>query len=468
MIKRIVLIESGVTNPGSFVYHVYPPHGLMYIAACLRAQRPEIEIKIFDLMIRKQPETAILEELKEFSPDLAGIHAMHFQAKFAHRAAAMIKDHLKVPVVIGGPYPSSDAETALADANIDLAVRGEGEITFVELVERLDRGQDLSGLAGLSHRKDGQLTNEQDRELIADLDQIPFPAWDLIELEKFFDWKVLVQNELRWQKEVATIFTSRACPYGCIFCHNMFGKKFRARSPENVVSEMRLLHDKYGVREIHIIDDCFNFELERAKQICRLIIASGLDLKLAFPNGIRGDRLDRELVDLLKAAGVYKLTVGVESGSERVQKMIRKNIDLEKLKANIEMVAKAGIFVHGFFMMGFPGETAAEIEQTIAFAVSSKLHTAGFALLKPFPKTRVREIAEEMGKRVSFESEDATYTQLACNLSQVSDEQLLAYHRSAYWKFHFSPSRLWRIFWATPRKRMLPRVFWAHLRTKFL
>ena len=106
-------------------------------------------------------------------------------------------------------------------------------------------------MAGCAYRKDGQVVFAPERPAIDDLDQIPFPAWDLIDLKKFFDWNLLTQNDIRARKEIATIFTSRACPYGCIFCHNMFGKKFRPRSPENVLQEIRLLHDKFGVRELH-------------------------------------------------------------------------------------------------------------------------------------------------------------------------------------------------------------------------
>ncbi len=466
--KRVALVESGVSAPGKFVYQVYPPHGLMYLAAYLRQHRTEAEIKIIDLMIKREPESAILSELKNFRPELVGIHAMHFQAESMHRIARLVKDTFPVPVAVGGPYPSSEPERALRDPNIDLVVRGEGELTFLELFDRLDQGRDFSGLKGSAHRKDSELVFEPERELIPDLDQIPFPAWDLVDLKKFFDWKVLTQNDIRGRKELATIFTSRACPYGCIFCHNLFGKIFRARSPGNVISEIRMLSEKYGVREIHFIDDCFNFDLGRAKQILKLLIDSRLELKLAFPNGIRGDRLDPELVELMTKAGTYKINFGIESGSPRIQKMIRKGLDLELLRKNIELADRAGIFTHGFFMMGFPGETEADLQATIDFALSSKLHTAGFALLSPFPGTRVHELAEQMGKKVEFRPEDSSYSRLACNLTELSDQKLLQYHRRAHRAFYFRPAQVLKIFRAMPNKWMLPKIAWAHFRLKFL
>lgn len=465
---RVALIESGVSDPGKFVYQVYPPHGLMYLASYLRSKKPQAEIKIFDLMIDRQPEENLARELKAFAPDLVGVHAMHFQAKSMHRIATAAKAGSKAPVVAGGPYPSSEPGRVLADPNIDLAVRGEGERTFLEIFERLESGKDFSGIPGCACMRDGKLVLEPERDPIADIDSLPFPAWDLIDLHKFFDWKVLTQNDIRWRKQLATIFTSRACPYGCIFCHNMFGKKFRARSPENVLEEIRLLYDKYGVREIHIIDDCFNFDLPRAKKMLQMIIDSGMDLKLAFPNGIRGDRLDQELIGLFKAAGAYKINFGIESGAERIQKLIKKSLDLGKIKDNIKLTSEAGIFTHGFFMMGFPGETEADMMDTIKFAANSRLHTAGFALLSPFPGTRVRELAEEMGKKVIFDPEDTSYAAIACNLTEVSDHELQRLHRLAHWKFYFRPGQALRILSAMPNKWMLPRIFAAHFRLKFL
>jgi len=466
--KRLMLIESGVTNPRKFVYQVYPPHGLMYLASWLRRQKPELEIKIIDLMVRRAAEESILTELLEFAPELVGIHAMHFQAKSMHRLAALVKSRLQIPVIAGGPYPSSEPEAALSDPNIDLAVMGEGEVTFAELVSRLETGKDWLGLAGTAFRQNGKIERGPARELIPDLDQVPFPAWDLVDLKKFFDWKVLTQNDLRWRKELATIFTSRACPYGCIFCHNMFGKKFRARSPENVLAEIRMLHEQYGVREIHIIDDCFNFDMERAKKILSLIAGSGMELKLAFPNGIRGDRLDRELVGLLKAAGTYKVNFGIESGSDRIQQMIRKGLKLDQIKNSIALAADAGIFTHGFFMMGFPSETENELKATIKFACQSRLHSAGFALLSPFPGTRVRELAEAMGKKCGFDPEDTSYAAMSCNLTELSDAKLASYHRRGHWQFYFRPRQIVRILKAMPNKWMLPRIFAAHFKLKFL
>jgi len=420
-------------------------------------------------MLTRKKEEELVREILDFSPGLVGIHSMHFQARSLHKLAELLKKNLSVPVVAGGPYPSSEPEGVLKDKNIDLVVRGEGEITFLEIYQRLENGgEDFSGIKGCAYRRGEEVVLEPEREPISDLDQIPFPAWDLIELEKFFDYRLLTQNDIRWRKEVATIFTSRACPYGCIFCHNIFGKRFRARSPENVISEIQLLYQDYGVRELHIIDDCFNFKLERAKQILKKIIEQGFDLKLAFPNGIRGDRLDQELVDLMKQAGVYKVNFGIESGSERIQKLIRKKLDLKLLKTNIELVAEKGIFTHGFFMLGFPTETKEDIKKTIRFALKSKLHTAGFALLTPFPGTRVRKMAEEMGRRVEFNPEDTSYSQLACNLTELSDRRLRFYHRWAHWRFYFRPRQIVKIIRTIPNRWLLPRIFWAHFRLKFL
>ena len=179
--ERVALIESGASDPRKFVYQVYPPSGLMYLASYLRKHHPEVKIKIFDLMLERAPEESIISDLKDFSPQLVGIHAMHFQARSLHRLAQLIKENLgEVVVIAGGPYPTSEPQTVLKDKNIDLAVRGEGEITFLEVFERLRSGRDFSGVKGCAWLKGDELVIEPEREPISDLDQLPFPAWDLI------------------------------------------------------------------------------------------------------------------------------------------------------------------------------------------------------------------------------------------------------------------------------------------------
>ncbi len=466
---RVLLIESGVERPENFVYQVYPPHGLMYLASYLRKVMPEHEIKILDLMIERCRADDRADLIRDFHPEIVGIHAMNFQASSLHHTAALVKSLVPRAVQIaGGPYPTAEPEGVLKDGNIDAAVLGEGELTFAELVARAANGGEFSGLPGTLTRRNGKLVRGPDREFIADLDSIPFPAWDMVDLSSYFSDRVLNQNDIRWRRELATIFTSRACPYQCIYCHNIFGKKLRTRKPEKVMAEIEILYKDHRIREFHIIDDCFNCNEARAKDILRLIIASGLDIKLAFPNGVRGDKIDDEMLELMVKAGTYKVNIGIESGSADVQKLIRKRLDLERIKKTIAELDRAGIFIHGFFMLGFPGETEAQIRDTINFACRSRLHTAGFALLSPFPGTEVHRIASAQNIPVHYDPEDTSYSRLSANLSAVPDQRLIRLHRLAHWNFYFSLRRVVRILKAMPRKRDFFQAVWAHFRLKFV
>ena len=465
---KVLLLESGVNRPENFVYQLYPPTGLMYLAAYLRRQDPGHQIRLRDFLLERRPAETLADDLAAFHPDLVGIHAMSFQAPSLLRLAAAAKAAWpRAAVIAGGPHPTVDPGSVLAPGLVDAAVLGEGEVTFAEVVERVQQGRDLAGVPGTAVWRNGALVLGPDRPFLADLDQLPFPALDLIDPSAYFADRVLNQNDVRLRREVATIFTSRACPYGCIFCHNMFGKRFRGRSPENVLTEIELLVREHGIRELHLIDDCFNLERDRAKAILQGILNRGLDLKLAFPNGLRGDRLDDELLGLLKKAGTYKINFGIESGSARIQKLIKKSLDLEVIADAVARTAAAGIFTHGFFMLGFPSETAAEMQETIAFACRLRLHTAGFALLSPFPGTRAREMALEMGIQVDYRPEETSYAKLSANLSAVDDATLLRLHREAHRRFYFRPGQALRIWRSLPRKTDLFRLARFHYRLKF-
>jgi radical SAM superfamily enzyme YgiQ (UPF0313 family) len=167
-------------------------------------------------------------------------------------------------------------------------------------------------------------------------------------------------------------------------------------------------------------------------------------------------------------AGVYKVNLGIESGSPRIQKQIRKGLSLDAIMDGIGRAARRGIFTHGFFMMGFPAETGEDMRATIDFARGSELHTAGFALLSPFPGTEVHRAAVEAGKKVEFDPDDTSYSRLSANLSAVDDETLLKMHRLAHRRFYGSPKRLFRIVKTMPHPSDFIRVGARHLRLKFL
>jgi radical SAM superfamily enzyme YgiQ (UPF0313 family) len=281
---RILLVESGVTAPERFVYQCYPPHGLMYLASYLRSKSGGHQLRIYDMMAERAGPKDIDRVIREFSPELVAIHAMSFQASCMRRIAARIKEwNPECTVAVGGPHPSANPELTLGDPHLDLAAVGEGEETFVEIVDRLKDGGDPAGIPGTVVRRNGEIIRGPERGFIEDLDRIPFPAWDLVDLRKYFTDVMLTQNDITDRKEVTTVFTSRACPFRCVYCHSMFGKKFRARSVDSVLDEMEALQRDYGIRELHVIDDCFNLKTGRALEIMMGIKDRGLDFKLAFP-----------------------------------------------------------------------------------------------------------------------------------------------------------------------------------------
>ena len=185
------------------------------------------------------------------------------------------------------------------------------------------------------------------------MDSLPFPAWDLIKVEKYFDLPRFGTTYVH--KQYMQVMTSRGCPFQCTYCHRVFGVGFRPRSPENVVEELKVLHKKFGIREIFFVDDCFNCKPSRAKKICELLLEKGLKFSITFPNGLRGDIMDDELLDKLKAAGTYRITYAMETASDRLQKFLKKNLNLEKVKKVIEDTDRRDILVNGLFHDRVPG-----------------------------------------------------------------------------------------------------------------
>ncbi len=436
--------------------HVHPL-GVMLIAATAREAGFD-DMHILDMKVEDWTPEQCAEALVALNADVVGLSAMTYEAGCLHEVASLIKERSpKTIVVAGGPHPSVADDDVLADKNVDFVVRGEGEFTFVELLEGLRDGRtNWEDCIGLSYRDShGIIQRNQDRPPPANLDEMPFPAWDLIDHAKYHT--VPRGGVIYAHKEFATMFSSRACPWRCTYCHNSYGKTFRERSAENVLAEIDMLVKDHGVRELVFMDDIFNFRPERAKTIARGLIERNYGLKLTFPNGFRGDILDEELVDLLKEAGMYRCMVAVESAIPRIQKVMKKNLKIDKVRNIVDYISKRGIMVHGAFMLGFPTETREEMEATIKWAAESAFHTAAFFRVIPFKGTALFEEVEHAGYELPSDWSKYEPYQSEINLSEVPEEDILKIRKSAYRRFYFNPKRLFRIFKLIPNKtNMLP------------
>ena len=233
---------------------------------------------------------------------------------------------------------------------------------------------------------------------------------------------------------------------------------FRCRSSKNLFNEIKYLYDTYKIRNFEILDDIFNLDRERVIDFCDRIINSDMKVTFAFPNGLRSDLLDELQLLRLRQAGTVFIGFAVETGSSRLQKQIKKNIRLDTIKKNIEIAHSLRIHAHGFFMMGFPGETREEMKMTVDFMLSSKLHTCALFVVMPFEGTELGTISREMGNVPVSDFSMSYYTKEFVNLTDVPSTQINRIRRNALLKFYLNPSRLFALVRDFPNKLVLGKL----------
>jgi radical SAM superfamily enzyme YgiQ (UPF0313 family) len=405
---------------------VTPPLGILYLASSLRRElgdRVEVEVESLSTGVRTMDDVPLL--LEERAPDIVGISSLLVEEDRAVAVARAARSLERPPrIVVGGPYPTCDPLRALTRTGADFAVVGEGERALVGLVRALLDGKAPSGLAGVaSLDRGGGLETGGPCEFIEDVDAIPPPAWDLVDLGTYS--RLFNFNDFPVRHHpYAPILTSRGCPFRCAYCHDIFGKRFRGRSPGSVLEEMEMLVGRHGVREFHIFDDIVNADSRRLEAICRLIIERGLDIALVLPNGIRGDLLTREQVDLLGRAGLYSMTLGVESGSPRVLERMGRKTDLERLAGIAAHATSIGIVTNAFVMFGYPGETREDLEMTIRWLRDSAIDFPRLCIASPLPGTEMaRHAAEEGLDCTDLDIARSNYDWPNRGLSRMSDEE---------------------------------------------
>lgn len=450
---RVLLVKSCSNDPAYRVLN--HPLGLMSIAAYLR-DRYRWEVKIEDLRLEGSGRGRLEAVIREYAPDVVGISALTFESHAIPWIAESVKQaNPGTPVLLGGPHATAYPEQAARIPGIDYVIVGEGELAAGRLIERLLDGRDLSDMKGIVYKNGSEIVATGREDLIADIDSLPSPAYDLIPIEKYGSYSRMSRTG---SGTFMSLFSSRGCPYQCIYCHNIFGKSFRFRSAESLFNEVKHLYDTYGIRDFEILDDIFNLDRNRLIEFCDRVIASGIKITLAFPNGVRGDILDEEQLSKLRQAGTIFIAFAIETGSPRMQKLIKKNIQLEKIKRNIEIAHSLRIHSHGFFMIGFPGETLEEMKMTVRFMVSSKLHSSALFVVMPFEGTELGRITREMGKTPVMDFSLNYHTENFVNLTEVPPKVVNRIRRQALLKFYLNPVRVFMFARDFPNKRELGKL----------
>jgi anaerobic magnesium-protoporphyrin IX monomethyl ester cyclase len=368
---------------------ILPPLNLATIAGALTEAGHEVQALDLDLAdVSGEPVQELLNrKLLDYAPHICGLTSITPTWHEMTRLAKRVKERLPAAAVVcGGVHPTLFPEDTLAAGAVDFVVRGEGDFAINEL---LDAGSPAD-VPGAVFMKEGRAERSKPRPLIDNLDSLPFPAWELFDVRRY-----RMSHLTERRRPGGYIETSRGCPFGCIYCDkSIFGRRFRAKSPERVVAEIEVMLDKHGFREIHVVDDGFTTDLDRAKAICRLIISRGLKIGFNLFNGIRADRLDDELCGLMKRAGCWQVAFGVESGSDRVLESVSKGLAKDDIRRAVALCKKHGLETFGFFMIGFPEDTADTIRETITFAVELDMTISKYDIAVPLPGTQMHELLE--------------------------------------------------------------------------
>jgi len=448
--RKILFINTCILTIKQYHANRCYPLGIMSLAAYIR-EFGHTDIALLDFNLPGKMDHLEDYLLKE-NPSVVGLSGLTVDKDCIHHTARRVKEwNPDCLVVCGGPYASASWNKVLEDPNIDVAVVGEGENTFLELLEKYFNGQDLTGVQGTAVRSmNGEVVKAMARPPIMDLDNLPYPAYDLVDLD--FYARSESQASIGCRPYIA-IFSSRACPYRCTYCHDIFGKTFRAMSPEKMVAQIEFYIARYNIRDFEFIDDIWNLDKKRSIRFCELVIEKNLGIVFHFPNGVRMDLMDEQLLTLLKKAGCCFMAVAVESADKGIQKQIRKNNKLEKIKENIAIADRLGLFVHGFFMMGFTNETYKQMLKTCYFMVTSRLTASVIHTVIPFEGT---ELFKEVKKCEDQKFDPDVFHNGNSGLSTVPFWLVNITKQVSYLLYYLNPVRIYKIVTRYPNKKYLP------------
>lgn len=424
MVKKNILLINPTENLSKEA-EPYPSGALVLLGTM--AYNLGHNVKIVHIGAERVTAEKLQDAVLTFKPDIVGITLNTFQTKSTKKITKLVKEtDSNISVVVGGPHPSGLGARIFDDfPYIDAAVFGEGEHTFLEIVE----GKSLAEIKGLAYKDElGKIKINESKPAAASLDHIPLSNLDLAGFNK---------NKFRGVEPVDAlpamyIMASRGCPFQCIYCNkSIWGHNTRFRKPELIIKEIKWLREKYGIKEIFFQDDTFNVNKKWAEQLLNLIIENGLNKDIVYKTCARANEalLSRGLLELMKKAGFRYIFYGVENGNQEMLNNMKKNLTIPELKRAFKLTHSVGIKTIGSFIIGLPGENKKTIEDTLKLWKELDPYLSGFSLAIPLPGTAFEKTLIEKGHLL-----DSNYNHYGFGACVVRTDELtkedLEYYRT--------------------------------------
>ena len=439
------------------------PLGLSYIARVLLDNGHDISV--LDINAHRWPQDEVKKKIVSSDSDVAGITALITEYKYVRWLTKIIKEvNPSSKVILGGGLASAVPEIVLRRTNVDIAVIGEGEITVKEVINSLEEGKNLNNVRGIMFKENNKLHETGTRAPIKNLDEIPFPARELFPMEIYLGNIGLGRKLVDASARSANMITSRGCPYNCAYCFKgMWGQKFRARSPENIIEEIEELIKRYKINNIFFNDDIFVLDKKRVYSFCDKLVERNINISWEC-NG-RVNLMDIDMLKKMRAAGCRIVSYGIESGNQEILDALNKKVTVEQAKRAIQLTWDAGILPKAYLMIGMFGETKKSVQDTIDFCKEAGPIVFGFSFTTPLPNTVLYQKAKEAGK-ISTEEElteqwGSWSDTIITNLTEMSDEELKNLRDKAMKKIMVGviTTKIWKYYKVMGLKTLLQNSF---------
>ena len=432
-----------LVKPKLRVDNILPVLGLGYLANAIKDKHA---VRILDCMKEDFSLDDYARYLKDYKPDVVGIQCFTYDiyivADYLKQTRQILPDAI---TMIGGPHPTAMPEESMSffGNTLNYAFISEAEEGLPELLALIEgkglTNENLSKVKNLIWRNGNQIVANP-VTYIADVGTLGMPAWELMPPDTYPKSPF---SAFYKRFPVAPIITSRGCPYKCTYCQASLisGKRMRYRPVSLVVEEIRYLQEKFEVKEFQIIDDNFTLNRKYVMDFCNAILKNNIEITWTCPNGVRLDTLNDEMIEAMKSSGCYVISAGIESGSDRILKYVKKHETTDIMMDKVRMIQRHGIDVIGFFILGFPTETIKEMRQTIRFSKDLGLLRANFLLFHPIPGTEIYTMLNHTGELTNVNYDANSFAEVAYTPKGMTKDELKNIQRKAFLSFYLRPKQ---------------------------